>query len=116
MTEVVTNKLSSLHIALLAMPPNMTHLFQPLDLTVNGVAKKLLRKSLLSSWVQQQLDPSEEIDVDLRLSNIKPLHAQWLVNTYTYFTSEDQESIIKGWKKAVVVGPADPFEAIYDSQ
>ncbi len=77
--------------------------------------------------MQQQLEsgkPSEEIDVDLRLSMIKPLHAQWLVNMYTYFTSEGGESIIKGWKKAGVVGlldgttilpPADPFETIYES-
>ena len=50
MTEVVKNKLSSSHIDLVAAPPNMTHLFQPLDLTVNGVAKKFLQKFLTTYY------------------------------------------------------------------
>ena len=130
MTDTVKSKLTSLSIELVAVPANMTHLFQPLDLTVNGAAKKLARKEFIqyySTAVQQQLQSGksvEEIEVDLRMSIIKPLHAQWLVNIYTYFTSAShgREIILKGWKKAGISGlldgttilpPEDPFEQIY---
>jgi len=54
----------------------------------NGAAKKLARKEFIqyySTAVQQQLQSgksAEEIEVDHRMSVIKPLHAQWLVNIY----------------------------------
>ena len=48
MTDAVKSKLTSLSIELVAVPANMTHFFQPLDLTVNGAAKKLARKSLFN--------------------------------------------------------------------
>ena len=37
-TDTVKGKLISLSIELVAVPDNMTHFFQPLDLTVNGAA------------------------------------------------------------------------------
>ena len=107
MTEAVKQKLSSHNIELIAMPANMTHFFQPLDLTVNGSAKNYMRKQFIvyySSSVKQQLDSGkqlENIDVDFRLTVIKPLHAQWLVDMFNFFTSQKgAEIIIKGWKKA----------------
>lgn len=64
-----------------------------------------------SSCVKQQLDSGkrlEEIDVDFRLTVIKPLHAQWLVNMYNFFTSrKGADDIVKGWKKAGIVGVLD---------
>ena len=59
----------------------MTHFFQPLDLTVNGAAKKLSTKAFVTHYsdtVLKQIEsgkPIEDIEVDLRLSVIKPLHA-----------------------------------------
>jgi hypothetical protein len=38
-TEKVLKKLDSLLIEFVAVPSNMTHFFQPLDLTVNKSAK-----------------------------------------------------------------------------
>ena len=35
-TAKVLKKLASLNIAIVSVPTNMTHFFQPLDLTVNG--------------------------------------------------------------------------------
>ena len=130
MTDTVKSKLTSLSIELVAVPANMTHFFQPLDLTVNGSARKLAKKDFIkyySSAVQQQHESgksAEDIEVDLRLSIIKPLHAQWLVNIYNYFTtaSSGRDIIFKGWKKAGISGvldgstilpPEDPFETIY---
>ena len=64
-----------------------------------------------------------KIEVDFRLSKIKPLHAQWLIDMYNYFTTEKgNQIIIKGWKKAGIVdlfseeltlSPEDPYDKIY---
>jgi len=77
-----------LNIELVPVPGNMTHCFQPLDLIVNGSAKKFIRRKFVayySSEVKSQLDSGKKLDgveVDFRLSKIKPLHAQWLINMY----------------------------------
>ena len=114
-TEKVLSKLTSKIIEVVNVPANMTHFFQPLDLTVNRDAKKFM-KDQFTSWysanVQSQFDsevPLEDVDVDLRLSVIKPIHATWLVSLYKHLSSsEGKLSIAKGWKKAgitdVVIG------------
>ena len=113
-TEKVKQKLTSLQIQLVTIPPNMTNFFQPLDITVNGVAKKFMRKKFTTyyaSVVKQQLDSGrkiDEVDIDLRLTVIKPLHAQWLVDLFNFLTStKGTEVILKGWKKAGVTGLLD---------
>ena len=45
-TDHVAPLLDSLNIKVVKVPANMTHFFQPLDLTVNGFAKNLREKSL----------------------------------------------------------------------
>ncbi len=65
----------------------------------------------------------EDIEVDLRLTVIKPLHAQWIVDVYNYFSTADGKEItVKGWKKAGITGlfdgtaklpPEDPFKKNY---
>ena len=125
MTETVKQKLESLHIQLVSVPANVTHLFQLLDLTVNGSAKKFMCNQFskyYSNAVKVQIDsgkPVEEIDVDFRLTTLKPLHAQWLISLYNYLTSERGTQIInKGWKRSGITGiidgstilpPEDPF-------
>ena len=79
-----------------------------------------------SSAVKQQLDSGkllEEVDVDFRLTVIKPLHAQWLVDMFNFFTThKGAEIIAKGWKKGGIVGildgtivlpSEDPFETFF---
>ena len=127
-TKKVLSKLTLKNIEVVNVPANMTHFFQPLDLTVNRDAKKFM-KDQFTFWylvnVQSQLDselPLEDVDVDLRLSVIKPIHATWLVSLYNNLSSsEGKLSIAKGWKKArirdVVIGtrelpPEDPYEDI----
>ena len=84
-------------------------------------------KDQFTSWysaqIQSQLDSGvvlDDVDVDLRLSVLKPIHETWIVIMYNHFSSsEGRQSIEKGWKKAgvtdVVSGskklpPEDPFE------
>ena len=96
------------------------------DLTVNREAKKFM-KDQFTSWysaqIQSQLDSGvvlDDVDVDLRLSVLKPIHVTWIVSMYNHLSSsEGRRSIPKGWKKAGVTDavsgskklpPEDPFE------
>lgn len=114
-----------MNIEVVSVPANMTHFFQPLDLTVNREAKKFM-KDQFTAWysaqIHTQLDsgvPLDDVDVDMRLSVLKPIHATWLVSMFNHLSSsEGRISIAKGWKKAgiseVIDGkelpPEDPFE------
>lgn len=55
----VSKKLASLNIAIVSVPANMIHLFQPLDLTINGEVKRYM-KDKFSTWysdeVKQQIE------------------------------------------------------------
>ena len=60
----------------------MTRYFQPLDLTVNGVAKAFL-KDKFGHWYAKELTRQLDggitvyaIDVKLQLSVLKPIHAR----------------------------------------
>ena len=123
------DKLAKLDIEVVPVPANMTHFFQPLDLTVNGAAKKFMRNEFTSYYSEQVLHQlqartsEDEISVDLKLTTIKPLHVQWLVNLFNLMTTEKgKEHIFKGCKKAGVAGlvdgttvlpEEDPFQEIY---
>ena len=47
MTEKVKERLAEVNIECVYVPANMTHFFQPLDLTVNGCAKQRMRKEFV---------------------------------------------------------------------
>ena len=47
-TEPVLNELKDHHIFTCQVPAYMTHIFQPLDLIVNGAAKEFLKQNLLN--------------------------------------------------------------------
>lgn len=131
MTDAVMEKLHSSNCEFVAVPANMTHIFQPLDLTVNGSSKNFMKKQFItyySAAVKEQLDSGkiiEDIEVDFKLTTVKPLHAQWLVNMYNFLlatTERGAQIILWGWKKAGVTGivdgsitlpSEDPFDSIY---
>ena len=74
----------------------------------------------------KQLDDGKElhdINIDLKLSKLKPLHAEWLVELYDQMSTAEGQKIIHGaWKasgitEAVKAGkaslqPLDPFHDI----
>ena len=78
-----------------------------------------------SEIVQHKLENGEsveDVEVDLRLTAIKPLHAQWLISMYNFFTTRKGTQVIhKGWKAGIsglldgttTVPSADPFTNIY---
>ena len=53
LTNEVVNEMKDHDIAICQVPANMTHLFQPLDLTINGSAKVFL-KAKFTKWLSQQ--------------------------------------------------------------
>lgn len=96
-TEGVLSKLASLNIEIqyLVLANITIFFFQLLDLTVNGQANKFYKENF-TSWhleeVQRQLDRRtsfEDIEVDLRMSVIEPLHTGWLVTLYNYLTGDE---------------------------
>ena len=80
-TDEVLSKLASLNSEVVSVPANMTHFFQPLDLTVNGEAKRFMKDQFTmwySAEIQKQMEATgndDDIEVDPRLSVLKPLHA-----------------------------------------
>ena len=125
-TSAVTELLHENNILVTKVPANMTNLYQPLDLTVNGYAKSFLKRKFTewyASKIKNALDDGkdpENIDVPLQLTILKPLHASWIIQ----MTSEEGSRVIlKGWEKSGIsdgvkmglsnLPPLDPFQQIF---
>ena len=69
------------------VPHNLTKKFQPLDISINRSAKKFISnkfKAWYADRVNKQLSNGvacSDIKVSLQLSDLEPLHAQWIVET-----------------------------------
>ena len=81
-TSAVLDCFKDNNMEFVCVPANMTHLLQLLDLTVIVYVKKFTNRKFsewYSSQIMKQLDDGKElhvIDLDLKLSKLKPLHAQ----------------------------------------
>ena len=129
MTEKVKDRLAAIDVVLVPVPANMNHIFQPLDLTVNGSAKKFQQSCFTEYYavaVKEQLGSGKQlegIEVDFRLLAVKALDDRWLIALYNYLTaSKERDITLKGWKKAGVAGlfdgttalpPEDLFHSFY---
>ena len=83
------------HIYIVMVPANCTDRLQPLDISVNKAVKAFLR-SQFQDWYamcmcqQMRLHSYEKqplVTVDLKMSIVKPLGVQWMLNVYKYMTS-----------------------------
>ena len=115
----------SLNIKVVKVPANMTHFFQPLN--SQRVRKKFYEKKFVTWYaeeIKKQMDagvPTESIDVNLTLTSLKALHANWLIELYNVLTTADgRETVLNGWKKSDVTAvlkkeeilpPKDPFSS-----
>ena len=84
-TSVVLDCFKDNKIEVVCVPANMRYLLQPLDLTVNGYAKKFTSQKFsewYSSQILKQLDDAKElhdINIDLKLSKLNsPMLSGWL--------------------------------------
>ena len=102
-TAKIFQLLKENNINFVIIPANCTDRLQPLDLSFNKAAKMFLR-SRFQDWFAQQVAAQKKGEkpvepVDLRLSNMKPLGAQWMVELFNYFKAKS--SIIgNGFKAA----------------
>ena len=104
MRSDVLNLLRDNKILLTNVPANVTKFYQPLDLMVNGCAKRFMAQKFNDWYTQQvsaQLDKGiavDEIDIKLHLSLLKPLPAEWLVDFYNHMASGAAKKMIdSGW-------------------
>ena len=77
MTQRFVDVLHTNNIVGTKAPPNMTHIFQPLDFTINKFAKRF------SKWFSKQIEIGlengqelENIVIGYRLSTLKALHVE----------------------------------------
>ena len=106
-TESLLELLEANHIHVVMVPANCTDRLQPLDVSVNKSAKNFLRQQF-QKWYAEQIykqlqEKPDVVPVDLRLSVVKPLGAEWMIKLYEYFKSKP-EIIQNGFK---AVGIAD---------
>ena len=104
------------------VPATLTHYVQPLDLMVNGPAKKFLKSNfeeLYARNIEAQLNSGLDVysvEVSGKLSTIKPLHAHWLIGLYDHMRN-NPKMIKKGFEVAGIndaftteLEPEDPVE------
>ena len=89
------------------VPKNMTHLLQPLDLTTNGVVKKMEQREFsdyFTNCITEALQADTKRDVttikvDLKLSTLKPIHAKTISKLYEHLKSDKgKQGISNGFR------------------
>ena len=88
-------------ILYVTVPPNCTDRLQPLYVSVNRPAKEFLH-SKFGEWYAEQVaiqmkDKGNITPIDLKLSKIKSIWANWMIQLYDYFKARS-EIIINGFK------------------
>ena len=99
------------------VPSNCTDVLQPLDLSVN---KPLISKfhSWYSDQVSKQMDDGkqpEDIEVDMKLSVMKPICARWIISAYDYLRTEAR-IVCGGFVEAGICEAVDEAESDCDSE
>ena len=106
-TDAVVTKVKRSNGKMCVITNNMTNIFQPLDLSVNGSCKSFSRREA-QFWYSLQIEKqrkegkkAHEINVDTRISIMKPLHAKWVVSFYNYMKNH-REIVLAGWRKSKI--------------
>ncbi|KAK3098237.1 hypothetical protein FSP39_017476 [Pinctada imbricata] len=92
-------------IKVVFVPAACTDRLQPLDIQINGKFKSLMKSEFQTYYANEVKIALEkgtditEIDVDLRLSKIKPIHAKWIVKCIDKLAHE-RELIATAFSKA----------------
>ena len=101
LTDDISSLLTKNNIFYVYVPANCTDRLQPMDISINKAAKEFMRNKF-SLWyadeVEKRLGHSEEtVPIDLKMSTMKPLGAQWLVSLFDYISS-NRSLILNGFK------------------
>ena len=105
-TQELYNILEFNHINFVVVPANCTDRLQPLDVSVNKPVKEFLRKQF-HSWyggkICKQLNKgTERVPIDLKLSTMKPLGAQWMIKLQDYLKTKP-EFLVNGFRAVGIV-------------
>ena len=101
-TSSILTLLYSHYINIVLNPANCTDCLQPMDLSVNKAAKDFLCSQFRDWYAHEVCSNLEEKDssiIDLKLSRIKPLHAQWMVALYNNHINSNSDIVKNGFKK-----------------
>ena len=83
-TQELFDLLQNNNVNIVVVPANCTDRLQPLDVSVNKPVKEFLCKQF-HGWYAEQIckqlhtKESQFVPVDLKLSTMKPLGAQWMI-------------------------------------
>ena len=80
-------ELERLNIKVVTVPKDMTHLLQPLDLTSNASVKKMEKRTFNYSFTSSITEIARDaatIEVDLKLSPLKPILAKLLMSIHSF--------------------------------
>ena len=97
-TSELLTLLDDNNINVILIPPNCTDRLQPLDLSINKAAKEFQEWYAKQVCLQLEQNAKQSL-VDLHLSIVKPLGAQWMVELYDYLKSKP-DIICNGFKEA----------------
>ena len=101
------------------VPHNLTNKFQPLDLSVNKTAKSFIQNKY-NDWFADQVftqlqngkDPTD-IKTSSKLSDLKPIHARWIVNWHHHVIKE-KEMVARGFNSVGISEAVQNVEDIYE--
>ena len=101
------------------VPHNLTNKFQPLDISVNKAAKAFIQ-NMYNEWFSNEVvtqlnrgvDPTE-VKITSKLSDLKPLHASWIVDLYKHLKKETG-MIIKGFDSAGITEAVNNAQSVYE--
>ena len=118
-TNLVTTALEKNHFLSKKFPNCHTDLLQPLDLTVNKRGKSYL-SNRYQDWyadqVTEQLNRNVDahaVKVDVKLSTMKTLGAEWIIDFYNEMQLVTSKSIVKkGFKIAHIRDAYDQAQAL----
>ena len=89
------------------VPHNLTNKFQLLDVSVNKPAKAFITNKYNDWYSQQVVDQlgkgvqPTQIQVSAKITDIKPLHARWIVGLYehTNICASRRRLLLKGFRQ-----------------
>ena len=112
-TKFYTDFLLENDLVYVHFPANLTHKLQPLDINVKVSAKGFLKDQFQTRYtdeIQKQMDNGKgvyEVDVDTRLSRMKPIHVLWIIDLYDKLRNSGKMSE-NGFKAATITEELDP--------
>ena len=99
---------TKLYCAFVFVSKSLTAHFQPLDLNGNGHAKQFLKRKF-ENWYTEQVTKEIEkgvnvlsVNIETKLSIVKPLHARWLISFYDHMQN-NRQMIIKAFEMAGII-------------